>query len=130
MHQIDFETALSEIKSGKKESHWMWYIFPQIHGLGTSSTAQYYAIRSTDEARAFLADDYLCNNLVTICNALLNLESSNAVQIFGFVDTLKMKSSMTLFAYVSEENSVFDKVLEKYFNGTKDSVTLRIIGAL
>ncbi len=127
MHKRDFETAFLEIKSGRKQSHWMWYIFPQIYGLGKSSTSAYYAIKSAAEAKAFLEDEYLGNNLCKICDALLESESNNAVDIFGKTDAMKLKSSMTLFAYVSEENPVFKSVLKKFFNDTQDKRTLRLL---
>lgn len=127
MHQRDFETALLEIKSGKKQSHWMWYVFPQIHGLGKSSTSVYYAINSAEEAKAFLDDAYLGNNLIQICDALLEIESNNAIDIFGRTDAMKLKSSMTLFAYISGKNSVFRLVLKKFFNDTQDNKTLLLL---
>ena len=126
--QSSFATALSEIQNGKKRSHWMWYIFPQIHGLGVTPTSQYYAIRSRQEAKDFLADPYLGGNLIKIASALLDLDTNNASHVFGFPDDLKLRSSMTLFALVSEEGSVFHKVLDKYYGGHMDSATLRILG--
>lgn len=124
--QSSYNTALSEIKSGRKRSHWMWYIFPQIHGLGVTSTSQYYAIKSLQEARDFLADPYLGSNLVEISSALLDLDTNNASAVFGFPDDLKLRSSMTLFAQVSDFD-VFQKVLDKYFEGKPDERTLEII---
>ncbi len=97
-HQNDFETALREIKSGKKYSHWMWYIFPQIYGLGYSYTSQYYAIQSLEEAKAFLADPYLGRNLISICEVLIKLESNDALEVFGSPDNMKLQSCMTLFS--------------------------------
>jgi uncharacterized protein (DUF1810 family) len=97
-HQNDFETALREIKSGKKRSHWMWYIFPQIYGLGYSYTSQYYAIQSLEEAKAFLADPYLGRNLISICEVLIKLESNDALEVFGSPDNMKLQSCMTLFS--------------------------------
>lgn len=126
-HERDFERALSEIKNGKKVSHWMWYIFPQIKGLGRSATSQYYAIQSLDEATAFLNDAYLGGNLLEICNALLALETNRPSEVFGNPDDLKLRSCMTLFAFVSEDNSVFHKVLEKYYDGKPDYRTLSIL---
>ena len=127
MHKRDFETALSEIKSGRKTSHWMWYIFPQIHGLGHSSTSVYYSIKNSEEAKAFLDDDYLGNNLITICNALSELDSNNATEIFGNPDNMKLKSSMTLFMHAANENTIFKRVLDKFFNGEQDNRTLSIL---
>lgn len=127
-HHRDYNKALGEIKNGRKTSHWMWYIFPQIHGLGFSSTAQFYAIRSLEEAVAFLDDPYLGGNLIEISTALLALETNNPTKVFGFPDDLKLKSSMTLFKFASHGPSVFDAVLEKYYNGTIDLQTKQILG--
>lgn len=122
-----YETALSEIKNGRKQSHWMWYIFPQLAGLGFSETSKYYALRDLNEAKAFLKHPVLGNRLVEICGELLKLESNNANRIFGSPDDVKLKSSMTLFS-ATNVNPVFEKVLNKFFNGTKDDKTLQIIG--
>ena len=127
-HKQLYQTALEEIKNGYKYSHWMWYIFPQIHGLGRSSTSQYYAIQSLDEARAFLEDPYLGKNLLEISQALLNLDTNNATEVFGRPDDMKLRSSMTLFSLVADADPVFQKVLDKYFDGRKDGRTLRVLG--
>lgn len=124
----DYLQALSEIKAGHKRSHWMWYIFPQIDGLGYSSMAQFYAIKDLDEAKAFLNDMYLGKNLREISEALLNLECSDPGVVMGYPDDLKLCSSMTLFSLVAEENSVFSKVLDKFYGGKPDRATLRILG--
>lgn len=126
-HRQFYQIALREIRNGRKSSHWMWYIFPQIYGLGRSSTSQYYAIQSLEEAIAFLNDDYLGGNLLEICNALLALETNRPTEVFGKPDDMKLRSCMTLFALVSEDNSVFHKVLEKYFDGKPDHRTLSIL---
>jgi uncharacterized protein (DUF1810 family) len=126
-HKRDYQTALGEIKNGRKESHWMWYIFPQIQGLGRSSISQYYAIQSLSEAAAFLKDPYLGNNLVEICQLLLSLKTNNATEVFGRPDYIKLKSSMTLFSLVPETNTVFQDVLNKYFGGKRDYRTLKIL---
>jgi len=123
----DYETALSEIKNGRKRSHWMWYIFPQIHGLGFSETSRFYAIKNKKEAEDFLQHPILGNRLISICNELLKLKSSNANDIFGNPDDLKLKSSMTLFASLENTNPVFQSVLKKFFNGAKDDKTLKIL---
>jgi uncharacterized protein (DUF1810 family) len=124
----DYATALDEITQGQKYSHWMWYIFPQIEGLGRSHIAQKYAIRNTDEAKAYLADLVLGARLVECCEVLLDLDSSyTASEIFGFPDDLKLKSSMTLFASVSAEDSVFHQVVNQYFDGEFDSKTVDIM---
>lgn len=126
-HRDSYQSALNEIKRGRKESHWMWYIFPQIHGLGMSEISQYYAIKSVDEARAFLEDPYLSANLNEICLALLELEINDALAVLGYPDNMKLKSSMTLFAAISEDNSVFHRVIDKFFGGNQDERTLEIL---
>lgn len=124
----DYHQALTEIKAGRKRSHWIWYIFPQIDGLGYSSTARFYAIKDLDEARAFLSDPYLGRNLIEISEALLTLDCSDPSLVMGYPDDLKLCSSMTLFSIISEENSVFSRVLDKFYGGRKDGATLRILG--
>jgi len=118
---------LSEIKNGKKQSHWMWYIFPQLQGLGFSETSEFYAIKDIDEAKEFLLHPVLGKRLVELCNELLKLQSVNANSIFGSPDDLKLMSSMTLFSSLNM-NPVFQMVLEKFYNGKKDSKTLEMIG--
>ena len=125
--QQSYSTALREVRNGRKVSHWMWYIFPQLRGLGMSSTAQYYGIRDLDEARAYLSDPFLGPNLTEISQALLNPETDDAMGIFGWPDVLKLRSSMTLFALVSEDGSVFHLVLDKYYNGEPDEKTLELL---
>ena len=124
---FDYDTALREIRDGRKESHWMWYVFPQMKGLGHSSMADYYGISGKEEARAYLADPVLGPHLMEISEALMELEDKNAAAIFGFPDVLKLRSSMTLFAAVSEENSVFQRVLDAYYHGEKDERTLELL---
>ena len=121
-----YPKALQEIKNGMKMSHWMWYIFPQISGLGHSSLATYYAISDLDEARAYLSDIVLGNRLKEISNELLKLETNEPVLVFGKVDSLKLNSSMTLFDYVSDGEDVFQRVLDKFYDGRKDELTLNI----
>jgi uncharacterized protein (DUF1810 family) len=121
-----YEEAFSEIRAGQKQSHWMWFIFPQIQGLGFSETSKFYAIESITEAEAFLKHPILGGRLVNISNALLQLPSNNANKIFGSPDDLKLQSSMTLFSLL-KNNPVFKMVLEKFFNGKKDPKTLEII---
>ncbi|TKC10426.1 DUF1810 domain-containing protein [Pedobacter polaris] len=123
--QKDFHTALAEIRNGKKTSHWMWYIFPQIAGLGYSETAQYYAIENTVEAETYLNHPILGQRLIEISTSLLNLKSKDANYIFGSPDHLKLKSSMTLFAAISNADPVFEQVLTMFFNGVKDEQTLK-----
>ena len=124
----DYETALAEIRRGRKESHWMWYIFPQIDGLGFSPTARHYAIRDLDEARAYLAHPLLGPRLVAICEALLALPDTDAEPIFGWPDVLKLRSSMTLFAAARPEEPVFGRVLAKFYGGEPDRRTLELLG--
>ncbi|MEO9021721.1 MAG: DUF1810 domain-containing protein [Ginsengibacter sp.] len=125
--QKDYPIALSEIMREKKCSHWMWYIFPQIQGLGFSETSKFYAIKSIEEADEFLKHPILGNRLIRICNELLSLTSNNAHTIFGTPDDLKLHSSMTLFSSLLSTNPVFQKVLDKFFEGERDEETLRII---
>jgi uncharacterized protein (DUF1810 family) len=124
----DYQTALSEIKRGRKQSHWMWYIFPQIAGLGFSSTSEFYAIKDLDEAEDYYAHPVLGERLVEISNALLEIEGKAANQIFGSPDDMKLKSSMTLFGSLDDTNPVFRQVLDKYFDGEKDRRTLELLG--
>ena len=123
----DYNNALCEVRSGRKISHWMWYIFPQAYGLGHSDIANYYGIRCVDEAKAYLADSVLGLRLVEISEALMELEDKDAEKIFGFPDVLKLCSCMTLFAAISEENSVFQQVLDAYYHGKKDERTIEFI---
>ncbi|EDM35543.1 hypothetical protein PBAL39_07645 [Pedobacter sp. BAL39] len=123
----DFLIALTEIEYGKKQSHWMWYIFPQIQGLGSTETSKHYAIANLEEARQYLKHDLLGPRLIQISKALLKLEESDATKILGSPDDLKLKSSMTLFAAVENADPVFEAVLKKFFNGEKDSKTLGLL---
>ena len=127
----DYEKALFELKQGHKNSHWMWYIFPQIHGLGHSSTSNYYAIKNVEEARDYINNEYLFNNLIDICEELLNLKTNNPIEIFGEIDALKLKSSMTLFNYIcnldKRQIDIFSKIIGKYFNNEYDLKTINII---
>lgn len=125
----DYEIALSEIRNGRKETHWMWYIFPQITGLGRSGIAQYFEIKSLEEAKAYLNNEVLGIRLIEISNALLELSTSDSIEVFGNIDSLKLKSSMTLFSYVSD-NDIFNRVIDKYYNGEKDLNTIRICEGL
>jgi uncharacterized protein (DUF1810 family) len=122
-----FDRGLSELRRGHKESHWMWFIFPQIDGLGSSSTAKKYAIRSKDEARAYLNHPILGLRLLECCRALLSLNSGSASDIMGYPDDLKLRSSMTLFSLVSVSHAEFKQVLEKYFEGQPDQRTIELL---
>lgn len=123
----DYKTALSEIRNGRKVSHWMWYIFPQLQQLGYSPTAKYYGLHGIDEAKAYIADDELRHNLVEISEALLALESDNATQIMGYPDDMKLKSCMTLFMLAAPEIPVFQAVLDKFYGGEPDKKTEELI---
>ncbi|MFD1466980.1 DUF1810 domain-containing protein [Hymenobacter caeli] len=122
-----YEQALAEIKAGRKRGHWMWYIFPQIQGLGFSEISQHYAISGLAEAAAYLQHPVLGARLVGICEALLGLESSDANRVFGSPDDLKLKSSMTLFAALPGAPPVFAAVLAKFFRGVRDGKTLQLL---
>jgi uncharacterized protein (DUF1810 family) len=123
-----FEVVLAELRSGQKRSHWMWYIFPQIEGLGHSPTSRYYAIKSLDEAREYLNHPILGSRLVECAEILLGIEGRTAAEIFGFPDDLKFRSCMTMFSWAAKANSIFDRVLEKYFDGKPDKETLKLLG--
>ena len=124
--QIDYPIALEEIRNGQKESHWMWYIFPQLKELGYSSTAKFYGL-TKDEAKAYINDEVLKSRLIEISNVLLELKSNDATEIFGYPDDLKLKSCMTLFSEIAPEIEVFDNVLEKFFSGKKDNKTVDLL---
>jgi len=123
------ELALAEIKAGLKTGHWMWFIFPQIAGLGLSDTSKFYAIKSMEEAKAYLEHPVLGKRLKEITKVLLVLETANARMIFGSPDDLKLHSCMTLFAIADEDNpdNLFKKVIEKFFRGKYDLNTLHIL---
>jgi len=121
----DYSIALEEIKKGRKQSCWMWYIFPQIQGLGHSSTSQFFAIRNIEEATEYLNDTVLGTRLIEICNELLKLECNDAYSIFGSPDHLKLKSSVTLFSQIENANPVFMAVLEKFFDNKHEYLTLK-----
>ena len=122
----DYEHALNEIKNGRKTGHLIWYIFPQIAGLGFSSTSKYYSIKDKNEAIEYLKNKTLKNRLIEICEALLSLESDDATYVMGYPDDLKLKSSMTLFDEVSDID-VFKKVLDKFYKGEKDEMTISLL---
>lgn len=124
-----FEQALAELRDGRKRSHWMWFVFPQIDGLGFSAMSQRYAIGSLDEARAYLDHPVLGPRLHECCTALLELRGRSARQVFGSPDDLKLQSSATLFELVAEPGSVFSRVLEAYYSGRRDPRTLELAAA-
>lgn len=122
-----YERALGELRAGRKRTHWMWFVFPQLAGLGFSATAQHYAIADLAEARAYLADPLLGQRLRRCAEALLAHEGLGAREIFGSPDDLKLRSSMTLFVRVAERDSVFGRVLERYYGGAEDPRTLELL---
>lgn len=122
-----YETALAEMRAGRKRSHWMWFVFPQIQGLGRTSTARYYAIQDMGEAQAYLAHPVLHQRLVEICQALLDLPESDPHKVFGSPDDLKLRSCMTLFEAADAHELVFRRVLAKYYKGQRDDKTLHIL---
>jgi uncharacterized protein (DUF1810 family) len=124
----DYEQALSEVRSGRKRSHWMWYIFPQYDGLGFSSTSRRYAIKSAAEAMEYLRHRVLGPRLVECCEAALGVEGRSASEVFGSPDDVKLRSCATLFAAVSPAGSVFEQLLVKFFRGEWDEKTLRLLG--
>jgi uncharacterized protein (DUF1810 family) len=124
----DYAQALSEIRSGRKKSHWMWFIFPQFDGLGFSATSRQYAIKSLAEATAYLAHPILGPRLVESAEAVIGVNGRSATEMFSSPDDMKLKSCATLFAQVSPAGSVFDRLLAKYFQGKRDDATLRLLG--
>lgn len=122
-----YQNALREIKAGKKTSHWMWFIFPQIQGLGSSDMAKYYAIQNKSEAEHYLSDAVLGKRLVEISRELLKLPTGTAEEIFGYTDSLKLRSSMTLFSLLDKTDPVFQQVLDKYFGGRPDAKTIALL---
>ncbi|WP_244228859.1 DUF1810 domain-containing protein [Mucilaginibacter endophyticus] len=125
--QRDYATALAEIKIGRKRSHWMWYIFPQLAGLGYSDIPKRYAIRDREEAIAYLNHPILGKRLSAISQALLILPGNNATQIMGSPDNMKLRSAMTLFALLPDADPVFEAVLKKFFDSEKDPATIQLL---
>jgi uncharacterized protein (DUF1810 family) len=124
----DYDRAFSEIRSGRKRSHWMWYIFPQYEGLGFSATSKRYSIKSLAEAEAYLQHPVLGPRLLECCNAILGVEGRSALEIFGSPDDMKLRSCATLFACVSPRDSVFHRLIERYFQSQRDAKTLQLLG--
>lgn len=125
-----YADVISELRRGEKQSHWIWFIFPQIDGLGHSPTAKHFAIKSLDEAKAYLAHPVLGKRLQECCELLLDIESGTISEAFGFPDDMKLKSSMTLFSYIAGSDSIFDKVLQHHFASQLDALSLEIIAGL
>jgi uncharacterized protein (DUF1810 family) len=125
-----YESALAELRRGQKRTHWMWFIFPQIDGLAYSATSKHYAIKSIEEARQYLNHPLLGTRLLESAETVLAVEGRSISEIFGYPDDLKLKSSMTLFAYIADPPSVFIRILEKYFNGEQDVRTLDLLQKL
>ncbi|EIC21118.1 DUF1810 domain-containing protein [Thiorhodovibrio frisius] len=123
----NYVRALSEVNNGKKQSHWMWYIFPQFDGLGFSATSRQYSIKSITEAKAYLNHPILGIRLNECVQALLGLENRSAQEIFGSPDDMKLKSCATLFAYVSPPGSVFEQLLDQYYQGERDGKTISLL---
>ena len=123
----DYEQAFRELRNGRKTSHWIWYIFPQLKGLGYSSTAQYYGLDGVEEAKEYIADKELHDNLVNISQILVNLNAPDIVRVMGHIDAMKLKSSMTLFYLISKE-PIFKQVLDMYFDGQMCQWTVEKVG--
>lgn len=124
-----YERALAEVRNGKKLTHWIWYIFPQLRGLGSSNNSLYYGIEGEYEARAYLQHPVLGSRLKEITAVLLNLNVTNIKEVFGELDAMKFCSCMTLFREVSEDD-LFEKVINRYFHGIVDDKTLKLLGKL
>ena len=124
-----YERALAEIRGGRKRTHWMWYVFPQLAGLGMSEMSRRYAISGVDEARAYLAHPILGPRLVACVEAALAITDRSAHDVFGSPDDLKLRSCATLFAAASAPGSVFDRVLTKFWDGERDPATVRLLAA-
>ena len=125
-----YEGAMLELTRGRKESHWVWYIFPQIEGLGRSDTAKLYSIKSIEEGRAYLGHPVLGPRLIEACEILLVLKDASMDEVMGFPDDLKLLSSMTLFEFISGSNSIFTKMIELYFDDERDKVSLKLIKSI
>jgi len=120
----NYSQVISELRQGEKRSHWIWYIFPQLNGLGKSTTAEFFSIKSLEEARAYLEHPILGKRLKECSELVMDIESGHISEAFGFPDDIKLKSSMTLFAYVSGSGSVYDQVLQKHFSSQADLLSL------
>ena len=127
VHELYYPVALAEIKDGHKRSHWMWYIFPQLKGLGHSSKSEYYGLSCIEEVKEYMSNEYLRNNTLKICNELLKL-NDDIDNIFGYPDNLKLKSSMTLFEYSLPNEKIFRDIIDKFYNGERDEITISMLG--
>ena len=125
--ELSYPAALREIRQGRKQTHWMWYIFPQLAALGKSYNAKFYGIADLDEARAYIEHPVLGARLRELCEILLGLEKNDPYAVMGSPDDKKLRSSMTLFAHATEDNAVFLAVLDKFFGGKQDGYTLQIL---
>ena len=125
-----YEGVMLELARGRKESHWIWYIFPQIDGLGRSDIAKLYSIKSLEEGKAYLEHPVLGPRLIKACEILLSLEDASMDEVMGFPDDLKLLSSMTLFEALSDSNSIFTNMIEFYFDDERDEISLRLIKEL
>lgn len=122
-----YPIAMKEIQNGQKETHWMWYIFPQLRGLGMSAMAHIYGLSGLEEAKAYLEHTWLSGRLYELCVALLHHKDKSAFEIFGHIDAMKLCSSMTLFALTSEEYTIFDEIIDVFFDGKMDILTLEMV---
>ena len=124
--KIYHNIAVKELSQGLKQTHWMWFVFPQLKGLGSSYNANYYGLADAEEAKIYWGNDYLRNNYLQLCNILLNLEEVNVSNIFGFPDDLKLKSSLTLF-YLATKDDVVKKTLQRFFGLELDDFTVKAL---
>jgi uncharacterized protein (DUF1810 family) len=123
-----YANVTKELKGGKKISHWMWFVFPQVVGLGRTYTAEKYSIKSLGEAKAYIVHPVLGARLQECAQLVLNIDGRSANQIFGFPDDLKFRSSMTLFKHVAENNKIFIEAIAKFYNGKEDNLTVEVLG--
>lgn len=126
-HEQSYQTALKEVREGEKKTHWMWYIFPQYKGLGSSPVAEYYAIRSLQEARGYISEPILRSHLFEISQALLDLKENDAEKILGYPDNLKLRSCMTLFLRADPDAGILQQVLDEFFKGIPDEKTIELV---
>ena len=125
--ESNYECALNEIRLGRKRTHWIWYVFPQLKGLGVSNRSHFYGLDGIEEAKAYYAHPILRQRLIEITESLFVLETNDIEMVLGAIDALKVNSCMTLFVEIAGEDSVFQRVLDKYYQGAKDSLTLQLL---